>query len=165
MELNKKGSFMDLYWVLYAIFAAIIFVLFLPSLLGPAYEVFGSLGSDAVDNIINTLPEESIYTWVDYMLVGFYVALNLGAIVLAAFVPFNSMLYGLFYVFSFIYLYVVALFSDILYDFAVLLSSPFGLTNYIIEYMVMLQVLFMAIMGVVVFFKPRDQDSGMVVYR
>ena len=120
----------------------------------PVHDTLTSLGSTSANQALNKVTPNSVFSWMDFMLVCFYFAINVViCIVLPYYVEHNPIYYVILLLFSFGYTYGVAVTSNIIVEFLQGVGSSFSMTLSVLNNLVMLEIVFLLIMGFVMYFK------------
>lgn len=161
--MDKRGTIDDKIYFLY-IFAGMVIIIGAVTLMWtPVYNTLYNLGNSthpALDNITPT----SVYGWVDWCAVFFYFAINiLICIVLPFYVENNPIYIALLFVFSFLYAFIAAIIANALIEFLTDIGSPYTHLNFILDNFVIFEVVFLLIMGVVLYVKHRGGSNEIYI--
>lgn len=156
---NKKGTFDDKIYFIY-IFAFIVVLIAVVALVyTPLYDILTGLGSEPATAMANIAPA-SVYGWVDWVAVFAYFGFNiLICIILPMYVPHNPIYIVTLFIFSFIYAFVTAIVANALIDFLDSVGSTYVYITFIINNLVIFEVVFILLMALIMFFKYRSLQS------
>jgi len=154
-------SMTDKFYFLSAFAAIVIGVIGLSLFWSPAYDALTDLGSVSVNKSLNKVTPSATSNWLDWMIVFGYFAFNiLICIVLPLTVPYNPIYYIVLFITSFLYTYVVAILANVLEEVIADITTAFTYTSFIVSHLVEFEIMFILIMGIVMFFKSRGDVAN-----
>lgn len=128
---------------------------------GPTYEALTNLGSASVNESLAFVTPGATNHWLDWMIVfGYFAFSALICIVLPLSIEHNPVFYVALFVMSFIYAYIVAILSNVLQEVIPDLTSSFSHTNFVISHLVELEIGFILLMAIIMFFKRRQTATA-----
>jgi hypothetical protein len=161
---NKKGTIDDKIYFIF-IFTFIVVLLGAVFLMyTPIYDTLSGLGTAPATAMANIVPA-SVFGWVDWIAVFLYFAFNiLICIILPMYVPHNPIYIAALFIFSFIYAFVVAIIANALVEFLYSIGSTYTHLQYILNNLVVFEVVFVLILAIIMFYKYRTAQSTGIYY-
>jgi len=143
-------------------FAAIVLGIIAISMFwGPTYDALTDLGSSSVNESLQFVTPGATNYWLDWVIVFGYFAINaLICIVLPLVIQHNPMYYIALFVFSFLYAFIVAILSNILQEVIADLTTSYTHTLFVISHLVEIEIAFILLMAVIMFFKRSQPGAG-----
>lgn len=107
---------------------------------------------------LNTLNPTDVVNWLDVMLVVAYFAVNvLVCIILPMYIEFNPIYFGAVFMFGFIWIYVVAVWSNVMSD-AIKSLTTLPMTAFVMDNAVLMEIVFLMLLALVMFYKRRGES-------
>jgi len=154
-------SLPDKFYFLSGFTAIIIGVIAISLFWAPTYDVLRDLGSVSVNKSLDNVTPSATSDWLDWIIIFAYFAFNvLICVVLPLSVENNPIYYIVLFVVSFLYAYIVAILANVLYDTIVSLTSDFNHTLFLINHLVEIEIMFLMLMAVIMFFKRRQSGES-----
>lgn len=161
MKIGKKASIDDKLYVFGILFVIVIGMVALNLFWEPTYDVLTGLGSESVNDALANVNPSDVSSWMDWMIVFGYFGLNIAVcLILPLFVNHNPFFMIGIFIFSFAYTYGVAVSANVLYDWLSSVGSTFTYTMLMVENLVIIEVVFILLMGLIMFFKFRNPTEA-----
>jgi hypothetical protein len=138
-----------------ALFVAAIAYIY-PILWDALYDVSLNQSDSSID-ALNTLNPVEVVNWLDVMLVcGFFAVNILVCIILPMYIEHNPIYYAAIFGFGFIWIYFVAIWSNVMTDTLESLGT-LNLVKFIVSNGVIIEVVFLLLLAMVMFYKRRGE--------
>ena len=153
-------SLSDKYYFISGFLVILISLIAMSMFWSPTYDALRDLGSVSVNESLDFVSPAQTDSWLDWMIVFAYFGFNvLICIALPLIVEHNPIYYIVLFISSFLYAYVVAILSNIMQEIISDLTTNFGHTQFIINHLVELEICFIMLMAIIMFFKRRQEST------
>ncbi|MFO8067450.1 MAG: hypothetical protein R6U11_07705 [Bacteroidales bacterium] len=164
----KKGSIGDKVYLIYFFVLVMLFlVIYVSQVFTPTWNAVQDVTkeSERTQDVLDNIKPEMVNQWMDVALVFAYFSLQIIiSIYLPMKVPYNPIYLVVLFFFSFVLTYAVAILSNVIYPIIVEMNSQIVLTKILVEYWVLIEVFFLLIMGLIVYYKPKEPNDGGINY-
>lgn len=158
---RKRGTIDDKIFMLTGFTAVLMFVAIVaytyPILWDALFDITVNQ-SNSSTAALNTLNPTDVVNWLDVMLVVAFFAVNvLVCIIMPMYLEFNPIYYGAVFVFGFVWIYVVAVWSNVMKD-AIDSFQTLPITAFVLSNAVLMEIVFLMALTLVMFYKRRGES-------
>jgi hypothetical protein len=154
---SKKATIQDKVYVFGVFIALVCIVIAMNYSWGIIHDsLYQVVNGTAGTIMLDDMKPDQMTSWLDILIICVYFALNLVAcIILPMSIENNAIYFIVIFIFSFIFTYVCAITANIIYGVLMDIGGGFRFTLFIINNLVLLELGFIALLGLTMYFKSK----------